>query len=278
MSNPCQYSQESGLVNGLNYLLKIFYLNNPDELGTMAYWHGLIKELYLNYGWKRFFNNERFEIWHWNHPDLLNYLKDYDLDATNGEQRACGININDFVACGIDPNNSNYSSDEYKNGVLSHEFWHSIGGAWGMGNTNQSFIQVLIWNEFARLLNIVYTSETINISNIYEKWAECGKALFGTKLTRDKFSDNKIFQSSKHPDIWTLMKLGECLSDTLCNDHITNLEIHSSVDASGNIWGYIVYLHHHWTLWWDNPVWEAIDTNFNLYQGNDLHYVKYLNT
>lgn len=249
----------------LGITLKRFYCGaSPDELGRVDFWKQSIDEMYAKMPCPDLWKNLTIEIWHMDHPDLLEAgkvtLADYDPN-TPGCQVAAGLYFgNERLALGVfpegwqapQPNNprqvNDYNAWKTRN-VLPHEIGHWYFDQSGMNKGGTSHIQkILDWN----WENVIRIKQ---IPNTHEEAAEFYRAMFGTSDTIGRFSDNKPFVPGEKKK--SFVKMIYMLYGTLKNTYIRSFQLHDT---------WCEWEEGYW--WWEQKK-RALTSNWDLFEWRD---------
>ena len=203
-------------------ILKRFYIgDDPNSVGTVDFWKYAIMQLYDQMPFPTLWKGIEMEIWDMNCPDLINSTKatllDYDL-SQSGNQSAVGLYFgNKRLALGIYHNIDRIYGDhlDYSRQALPHEFGHLYADMCGF-TKDISNIEKELTQQFRNLRP--HQSE-----NEHEDYAETYRAILGTDVVRNKFSDGKIYYYN--PTIKTLLKCSYWLSQNLKDKFISDFTL-----------------------------------------------------
>jgi len=219
--------------------LKRFYIDDPDELGTVEYWKKAIDELYAKMPFPNLWKDLKLELWHMDHPDLLNaaivQLDDFNLKK-DGAQVAAGLHYgNERIALALfsdewrarwkpDPENHGTPAQkdiDYARSVLSHEVGHWYAREADLFElSSKSYIQKTTRGLFIELYN---GDDRYDEDNHIEKFAEAYRATLGSKEVVGTLGNGNLYEPSA--SFFTLMKQIYWLNRNLRNKNISNFQL-----------------------------------------------------
>lgn len=219
----------------LGVTLKRFYLNTPDELGTVKYWETYIRQLYSQMPFPDLWRGWVLEIWH----------KDCKTGPFVQWPGALGLtwpNV-ERSALKCDPANIKIAQS-----ALSHEVGH-----W-YANESEVYGVLPIQKKLSALFSIYHDGPG---SNEAEKWAEAYRYYLGDDVVRGTFGGyDGYFRPSEM--IRTLLTCAYWLNGNLKNKTISGFTLHET---------WCEWVEESRRYWWQ---WFPDRTSYALTRGWDL--------